>query len=513
MSLFTKVTSKVMLVIFTLVCLGPTTSALAAGYTSTKCDVSNAQVAGNEDPNCFTRKVAGQKVSYPRVNWVLLGAVDANKDGTSSDFDSMVKLLGSNVQSNNNRSAVLASKKSNETASSTTLFKGSVPILFARYSPAQSILRIDAFKTEKLSTGKIGVYRAIISPYHGDYWKASQGYLTQEEKLSNVGLNPMDRFKGGDEYFHNIAVDGTLVALGHAMRLLNAPVGYMVNAQPRMANWEVDCGSFLRSCTEFHIAGYAKPKWYIATLADFQPNGISARICAEETTDKDANGMGTCPNSKLAFSGVTFMELSGGNMPGWEDELYHWTKKVKGWTVLAQALFMAFVAFVAPMVLGELGLGGLSEGLNMYQKILNEGLKLGLGNGGIAIATGMGHLVFSALAGANPMDMATGGFSLPGTGFSLSTSDGKGSGVTGSMNEHEAALAEQIRIRQTSNLENGSVLSAVDNQFRKVGPYNKSTGKPKDYKEHNVVKHFQNKELPMKSESDAKLDADFIFSD
>jgi hypothetical protein len=266
------------------------------------------------------------------------------------------------------RSALMLGLAPEEVARRVEQLPGNVSMVFGRYDPANTTLRIDVFKVERAGQ-RTGLYQTQFTPAHGDHWALSGAYLTDMEKLAGdrVGPNPFERFDNGTSNFVNITIDGVQVALGHAMRLFEAPVGVLAVADYRAEQSQAQVGELLRKLVVVSSDGYIKPRWYIAAPAVMQGQGTSAAICA---TVADP-----CPVSKIAPALVMFQEWRGGTMPGGETLALSWSETAAGWdfTAFNAASFVSSLvvsSFAASAFKSDPGFVGPSETLT---KLLSEG--------------------------------------------------------------------------------------------------------------------------------------------
>lgn len=297
------------------------------------CDVNNPA------EGCHVAKSpSGAKIAYPSVRWSTV-AILGKTPGTGFNLD---YLAGSKLELAGLRGAQMLGIDPDQAADMVNTFPVGVPVVMARYNPGTADLRIDLFKSERTPEG-LKLMNAVFSPHHGGLWAANGSYATPEAKQAGeFGVNPFARFaNANDDVFHNIGLDGVQVVVGHAMRMVQSPVGLVASAEYRMHQWKTTKKSALKKKTTVHIDGYVKPKWMMASSAQLQPSGTTAVICAESMPA----GTG-CPEHLVAPSIVTFDTWEGGNLQEQEDKLYSWQKTYSGWTVLAFVL-LTFVAFFA----------------------------------------------------------------------------------------------------------------------------------------------------------------------
>ena len=261
-------------------------------------------------------------------------------------------------------------------------FPAGAVMVFGRYSPQTAQLRINAVKVEKGIDGIIRVMVSDFTPHHGERWRASRNYLTQQELAdpARPGYNPFDQFRRDptDPVFHNINLSGALVAVGHAMQYTKAFVGMLAVTEPRFEQEVRKSGGILKKKVTITVRGYAKPKWYVALPKELQPRGFTAQICViPKATSCDAI-------EHVAPAGVSFEPWTGGNMPEMEDLLSVWSQSKSSWTVLAFAILTAvlvgFAAYAAPSLFAGAGMGAMAGGYGMS---VSQAAMIGAAAGGI----------------------------------------------------------------------------------------------------------------------------------
>src|SRR5574340_353226 len=432
----------------------PAQQAAAAG-----CLLSDYATYVGKNPDCATVNVGTEKVTYPRLKWTLRSEIAIKpapgEKGLSFEAGDRKIVL-------NNRAAQALNLLGADVSSLLAKYSKNAPIVFARYSPSTADLRIDAFKIEKLANGKVGVYSATFGPHQGDMWKVSQAYLSPSERLSGaVGLNPFEQFKGADDVFHGIAMDGVQVAMGHAMRYFNAAVGFLASADMRFDQRKETSGGWLKKKTKYIVEGFAKPHWYVATPASFQPFGTTTAICA-------VKGEANCQTEHIAPSLIALSEFQGGNMPMTEDMLYHWEQTKSGFTFLS-FIIMAFVVAYATAL--------LFNG-TMLSTLVNAATGLPVGGSPLAIAS------FEAGVYAGGSLIVSGGGALTGVQqgyYGKIGSDGSFAPPEAS-NEHQAGLNSAVKTRQTEADITAGMTGVVQLE-QSTAPH------PGDYTEFNSIRY------------------------
>jgi hypothetical protein len=301
------------------------------------CDINDPNVLAGMVTDCrVATSPSGTKIAYPALHWSTVATLAKNP---TSGWD-LEYLAGNKVNLSGLRSAQMLGINPDQAADMVNTFPVGVPVVLARYTPGTADLRIDIFKSEKTSQG-LKLVNAVFGPHHGGWWAAAGSYAEPSAKRAGeFGVNPFSRFAdANDDVFHNISLDGVEVAVGHAMRMVQAPVGLLAVADYRFNQYKTTKKNLLKKSVTQHIDGYVKPNWMMAASSQMQPTGTTAVICAKDMGD----GVG-CPAYLVAPSVVTFDNWSGGNLQENEDKLYAWSKTYSGWTVLSFVL-LTFVAF------------------------------------------------------------------------------------------------------------------------------------------------------------------------
>lgn len=307
-----------------------------------------AYSANNPSEQCTTVKVGSTVISAPRVTWTLV---------SENILDIAERPLGS-VEGNRNKltgntSAETSGLTSAQVASVVNAFPSNVPMVVGRYEPISQTLRVDIFKIERTTrNGKAvsALYHSAFDPAYGEHWRAMGTYLSPAARQAGnvVGANPFTPFKrSGSENFHEVSLNGSMVVLGHAQRLVGAPVSLLINHFPESKSWTKKSGNIFRKKVTTYVDFSAKPEYYLGAPMKLQ-GGRQISLC---TNSPDAT---SCYDYEAASSGVGFMKLEGGNIIDTPTFVHQWSETKKGWTLLAVFVF-AFVfsfaaAAIAPML-------------------------------------------------------------------------------------------------------------------------------------------------------------------
>ncbi|MCA3121062.1 MAG: hypothetical protein ING90_00315 [Rhodocyclaceae bacterium] len=306
--------------------------------------VGEARAAGGQfNPRWTSAPVSSTvTVRYPLDNWSLLGEI-AGRGGGGFDL----RMLQGERWITAAREEVGQLGLGSDVVSKLVMaFPGHAAMVFATYSPENAQLRIRVVKAERQADGRIRSYLGDFTPHHGERWAAQRHYLSPAEAADPIraGRNPFAVFRPTDEtdpVFHNIGWSAAQVAVGHAMRLYNAPAGFIAMTDTRWTQVVTRSGNLLRQRVDTTTQAWVRPRWFVALPVDQQPYGVQAAICT-------LPGSTSCPTvEQLAQSGVSVSQWEGGNMPSPEDLLYSWTDSRSGFTVLAFALVTAAFVWVA----------------------------------------------------------------------------------------------------------------------------------------------------------------------
>ncbi len=322
--------------------------------------IGEARAAGGQfNPRWTSTPVSPTvTVRYPLDNWSLLGEI-AGRGGGGYDL----RMLQGERWITAGREEVGQLGLGSDVVSKLVMaFPGHAAMVFATYSPENAQLRIRVVKAERQADGRIRSYLGDFTPHHGERWAAQRHYLSASEAADPVraGRNPFAVFRPADQtdpVFYNIGWSAAQVAVGHAMRLYNAPAGFIAMTDTRWTQVVTRSGNLLRQRVDTTTQAWVRPRWFVALPVDQQPYGVQAAICT-------LPGSTSCPTvEQLAQSGVSVTQWDGGNMPSPEDLLYSWTDSRSGFTVLAFALVTAAFVWVAASVVTA---GLASEAISVF---------------------------------------------------------------------------------------------------------------------------------------------------
>lgn len=376
------------------------------------------------DDSCAVVSIGGVNVTYPKLQWDFQAEMPLSPKHGGKALE-----IGSETERLANRVALALNKSAEEVATANSMAPSNVPYVLARYNPADSTLRIDIFKLEKVMKqggNTAGMYHATFTPHHGDYWKANRSYISPEALQGGVtpGRNPFAAFaKPGSELFHNISFEGAKVAVGHAMRLAGSPLGVLTHPEARLSSRTKESSSFFKKTVETWVYGHAKTRWYLAQPADILSRSTTLQMSSICTSDVTST---SCPVYEAAVSGVAFEHFEGGTLDSAEEK---WTldyKKNSGFTFVGALVIGLALSFTVAGALAAVSTGGLATGLT-------AGTAGTVAGGTAAGATGLTGAIGAAVLGAAPTSSLAG---LVSSGFAgalavESVALGVGIGMTG----------------------------------------------------------------------------------
>lgn len=295
----------------------------------------------------------------PKDNWALVARtrwVPPAGGGVGPGSASLEMIKGDRWITLNNDGAGQAGISNAQISDKISKLPSNGSYVFAQYSPENSTLHITVQRVEKTPDGTVEVRQGDFTPWHGQRWAAMGAYRTAAEATPVPGFppvpgyNPFANFEGvtasglpnkQDPIFHHISWEGAKVAVGHAMRLYGADIGYVAVSDTRFAQATSTKSSLFKKKTTTTITGYMHPRWYVATPMELTHSGETGQICVMGGATPTA----ACDDpSHVAVAGVTFSEWKGGNMPQQEDMVCQWVNQQLSWNIL----FFAIILLIRP---------------------------------------------------------------------------------------------------------------------------------------------------------------------
>lgn len=445
--MFKKVVSTLTLLCFTITALTlPHTVTAGTDVTISPASgvYSDWSTFAAQDANFHSMpnlKGYGQGVYWPKDNFTKLSEMNFTRDASdpaNAQFDWQM-IDGQRWITHARENVGRAGVSSDEISKRIEMFPKTSSYVFAMYSPELAELVIEIQKIEKTPDGKLAVYRADYTPWHGEVHKWKRDYMTPAEKSdpTQLGNNPFESFKGAartDRVFHNVEWSAVGVAVGHAMRYADAHIGYVASDKSRFTQRVKKSGGALKKKVKVYVDGYVKPQWFVATPMEVQPDGGMSYICVKNvgTANSAGSTSGCDAPEHVAASGVSIVEWSGGNMPEIEEKVYAYVYKKSSLTVIAFAIITAIVTW------------GLATALVTAMGPVAAGSFLGSISPGLAAAVGAG--VYAGVAA-----LQGGGITSAQASYAGETGNGVLKPNSSAWDEHQRGLNQGIRNKQITS--------------------------------------------------------------
>ncbi len=371
-------------------------------------------------PTMFNPDV-GLSTQSPKDNWALVARtrwVPPAGGGVGPGSASLEMIKGDRWITLNNDGAGQAGISNANVSGKISKLPSNGSYEFAQYSHENATLKITVQRVEKTPDGTIEVRQADFTPWHGQRWAATGSYRTAAEAAPQTpfppvpGYNPFKNFEGltasglpnkQDPIFRNISWQGAEVAVGHAMRLYGADIGYVAVSDTRFAQATSTKSSLFKKKTTTTITGLVKPRWFVAVPMELgRSGGETGQICVTGGATPTA----ACDDpAHVTIAGVMLSEWKGGgNMPQQEDLIYQWVNQTSSWNILFFAVILALVTFGAALVL--LPAAGLVVA------------GIGVSASGLAVAVGVGYaLAFTNFGSSSVLAAQNGLFGSTGNGY------------------------------------------------------------------------------------------------
>ncbi len=326
------------------------------------------------------------KVSVPQDQWTLVSQFAAGGNNASD----LLMLQGERWMSFNQEAAGALGLAAEQVSSLLERASGNAPWVVARYVPERAQLRITAYRVIRTAEGMQQVWQADYTPHHGEHLKAHRYFLTASEQLNTLraGYNPFQAFRGAntDPVFYNVGMGAAQVAFGYAIAKFRGMFGLWIETSGRLEQSQTKSGSILKKKITTTTVGYATPRFYAAVPLEMSTKrnvNVQAQFGAICVT-----GASACDSeAHVAISGFALEELSGGNIPNIEDEVYRNVESKSSWTGVFFMIVTAVITWgIGTMVTGAAGW-------------TSAGAAASSGGGLATTAAGMGGLQIGAYAG------------------------------------------------------------------------------------------------------------------
>jgi type II secretory pathway pseudopilin PulG len=351
---------------FVAFCLAGTTVLVPTQATAMRtCADPNA--VGANGLLCATQKTTSGDVHYPKLQWTELSAQDVSLSTSGFRFDTPT---GSETDRLNNLAAQAldGALAPQDLAAAVALFPTNTPFVLGRYNPMTNELAVDIFKLQKsMQPGgaRVRMLHARFAPEHGEHWEAHGAYIDPaSHQRGERGLNPFAHY-GTNDTFENITLAGAQVAVGHAMRMVQAPFAALATFTPNIRTEKKTKKSLFKKKVTYIWHGEATPVWYLAMpshLAKETPTASQPFVCARDPSATE------CPWYEAASAGVTFDTFEGGTLSSTMDTWELKRKTQSGFTFLAMVVvgvvFSAALIAAAPAIgaMGGAASGAMSGG-------------------------------------------------------------------------------------------------------------------------------------------------------
>jgi hypothetical protein len=308
-----------------------------------------------ELPQCAVLGTGASAFAYRKLQWEPLSTQTLALTANAPDFAAATNPETLRVSSLAAR-ALGDDVTAADLATAIALFPSNVPFVVGRYNPLNAELAVDIFKLQKTlkpAGTEVTLLHARFGPEHGEYWQAAGAYVSPDaHRAGEVGLNPFARFIGPEEdIFTGISLPAAQVAVGHAMRLVQAPFAALAAFTPNIRTEKKVKKSLLTKKTTVIWYGEATPVWYLAMpahLARATPSATQPGFCAADPAST------SCPWYETAVAGVTFDQFEGGTLNNFTDSWELQRKSQSGLSfvgmVVAGLLMGAAFAAVMPAV-------------------------------------------------------------------------------------------------------------------------------------------------------------------
>lgn len=281
------------------------------------------------------------------------------------------------------------------------------PWVVARFLPERGELRINIIKNYKFPDGTQKVLVADYTPAHGRWSVVRRQFRDPGENRSPYtrGIDPFypKHWKSDtDPTFYNMSIGAAQVAVGQAMMHHQAPYAIFVETSLRLDQRQTTSGNILKKKITTTTTGYARPKIYLASPLSMstQRNNISPSMMAVVCPRTQAC---THPD-QLAFAGFVLEELSGGNIPNIEEEIYRNVESKSSWTGVAFMLVTAALTWGAGAMIAGTGNWAVANGAVVAANTVPaQVVANSIAGTTIAASAGMGYATINGMLQGGPL--------------------------------------------------------------------------------------------------------------
>ena len=308
------------------------------------CTDMTAARAGTSS-TCAVKRIGTTEVAVPKLVWTKVANSDALLSAAIQG--TRFPLKGKETVLTANRSALALGMDSKEVTAALQTMPNNTPFVVAKFDPAAATLIIDLLKVEKYTEGgmqKVALFSTNFTPEHGNMWAAARAYISPSDKASGMvaGKNPFAAYDSGDQVFRNISVAGAHVAMGHAMRLVGAPMGLFMATNSRIEPRMETSGDLFTKKTTVIYEAKVHPDWYIVQPPAFLRGGDSttmASICVNDMNGTD------CPLYATATSGMNFEYFKGGMLDMTEETFELRRESHRGLSLVGQIVVSVLASY------------------------------------------------------------------------------------------------------------------------------------------------------------------------
>ena len=265
-------------------------------------------------------------------------------------------------------------------------------MVYGRYSPTKKELRVNivrSFKNEM--TGVLDIQERPYAPVDGRQIVLRRGYLSPNEYHRSI-VEGNDPFQGmfsdyTDPVFYNVnSVSDAEVIMGLAARdptnIIKTSIALLAVEETRLDQKQSQSGNFFKRTIKQEVDGFTNFRWFVG-LPVGQAGGVNPAFCAKQVNP--------CPAEYTVWSGYSWANWRGGNMPEQFDHIFHWETTQSSWTLASFTLIVMLAATVvtagasAALALAELAAFSTSG-------VIGAGVMTGAAYAGAGLSQGGGGL-------------------------------------------------------------------------------------------------------------------------
>lgn len=356
-----------------------------------------------------------QAIYQPSLKWTTLARLD-----TRANNPSLQMMAPGKGWINYNQSAAAMMGIPDEAMPQIFKIRDNAPInyAFGRYDPGLMQLRIDVVQLLRKNDGFVYVETRPFTPWHGarhmvsNYNDRKQEFKTASEPACDWGNNPYMGMGNGDgqtkaslaaiftnsvppapgsgptdPVFYNVstlAIAQVITAqAARAQRDLSRPaLAILATTNLDVRQWTESSGNFFKRSVTQHVQAYAGSDWFVGLPLSQQVNGYNPAYCVLPVPSCDSF-------DHVIYSGMSWRQWSGGNMPSQQDLIYNYSQTNSGFTL---GFFVVVVAIAATVVTAGASAALVVAGAETLgaTTIVGTGIAAGAAYGGATLATSPG---------------------------------------------------------------------------------------------------------------------------